>query len=106
MLLVGKYAQTAVDSLFEGLRRGSRPGEAAELQRIPNGSAGRGYTHYVDFHTTKSICPADKCHLNAMVADTEKWEQSAGFVLDTHPSVERWVKNEHLGLRIPVAGLT
>jgi type III restriction enzyme len=41
-----------------------------------------------------------------MVADTEKWEQSAGFVLDTHPSVERWVKNEHLGLRIPVAGLT
>ena len=57
MLLVGKYAQTAVDSLFEGLRRGSRPGEAAELPRIPNGSAGRGYTHYVDFHTTKSIRP-------------------------------------------------
>jgi type III restriction enzyme len=36
-----------------------------------------------------------------MVADTEKWEQSAGFVLDTHPAVIRWVKNEHLGLRIP-----
>lgn len=60
----------------------------------------------MDFHTTKPICPTDKCHLNAMVADTEKWEQSTGFVLDTHPSVERWVKNEHLGLRIPVAGLT
>ncbi len=101
VLLVGKYAQTAVDSLFEALRRGSRPSEAAELPRIPNGSAGRGSTHYVDFHTTKPIYPADKCHLNAMVADTDKWEQSAGFVLDTHPSVERWVKNEHLGLRIP-----
>ena len=36
-----------------------------------------------------------------MVADTEKWEQSAGFVLDTHAAVTRWVKNEHLGLRIP-----
>jgi len=55
----------------------------------------------VDFHTIKPICPGDRCHLNAMAADTEKWEQSAGFVLDTHPAVERWVKNEHLGLRVP-----
>jgi type III restriction enzyme len=36
-----------------------------------------------------------------MVADTGQWEQSAGFALDTHPRVLRWVKNEHLGLRIP-----
>lgn len=100
LLLVNKYAQTAVDHLFEALRQGTRT-EQAELPRIPVGAAGRGSTRYVDFHTTKPICPADKCHLNAMVADTEKWEQSAGFVLDTHPAVTRWVKNEHLGLRIP-----
>ena len=100
LLLVNKYAQTAVDHLFEALRQGTRT-EQAEMPRIPVGAAGRGSTRYVDFHTTKPICPADKCHLNAMVADTEKWEQSAGFALDTHPAVTRWVKNEHLGLRIP-----
>jgi type III restriction enzyme len=100
VLLVNKYAQTAVDHLFEALRRGTRT-ESPELPRIPNGSAGRGSTRYVDFHTTKPIWPADKCHLNAMVADTKTWEQSAAFVLDSHPAVVRWVKNEHLGLRIP-----
>jgi type III restriction enzyme len=38
-LLVAWYAQSAVDSLFEALRRGSRPGTAVELPRIPNGAA-------------------------------------------------------------------
>ncbi len=100
VLLVNKYAQTAVDHLFTALRQGTRTAQA-ELPRIPMGAAGRGSTGHVDFHTTKPICAANKCHLNAMVADTERWEQSAGFVLDTHPAVTRWVKNEHLGLRIP-----
>lgn len=37
-----------------------------------------------------------------MVADTRKWEQSAGFALDSHPGVQRWVKNDpHLGFAIP-----
>ena len=100
VLLVNKYAQAAVDHLFEALRQGTRTAQA-ELPRIPIGAAGRGSTGCVDFHTTKNLCAANKCHLNAMVADTDKWEQSAGFVLDTHAAVTRWVKNEHLGLRIP-----
>ena len=65
------------------------------------GCAGRGSTRFVDFHTTKPIYSADKCHLNAMAADTKQWEQSAAFALDTHSNVVRWVKNEHLGLRVP-----
>lgn len=101
VLLVNKYAQAAVDHLFEALRQGTRTAQA-ELPRIPIGAAGRGSTGCrVYFHTTKNLCAANKCHLNAMVADTDKWEQSAGFVLDTHAAVTRWVKNEHLGLRIP-----
>ncbi len=36
-----------------------------------------------------------------MVVDTKKWEQSAGYALDTHPGVVRWVKNEHLGYFMP-----
>jgi type III restriction enzyme len=36
-----------------------------------------------------------------MVADTQKWEQSAAFLLDSHPGVMRWVKNDRLGFFIP-----
>jgi hypothetical protein len=61
----------------------------------------RGATAIVDFHSTKPTYPVSKCHLNAMVADTKQWEQSAGFALDLHPAVLRWVKNDHLGFLIP-----
>ena len=61
--------------------------------------------HHVGFlgvhHTTKPIYPVTRCHLNAMVADTQKWEQSAAFLLDSHPGVSRWVKNDRLGFFIP-----
>jgi type III restriction enzyme len=53
----------------------------------------------VDFHTTKPIYPVTNCHLNAMVADTQKWEQSAAFLLDCHHGVR--VKNDRLGFFIP-----
>ena len=36
-----------------------------------------------------------------MVADTEKWQQSAGFLPNSHPGVVKWVKNDRLGLSIP-----
>ena len=49
----------------------------------------------------KPIYPVTKCHLNAMVADTQKWEQSAAFLLDSHPGVTKWVKNDRLGFFIP-----
>jgi len=101
VLLVGKYQQQAVDVLFESIRRGGGLAQSPELPRIPKGSAGRGSTRFVDYHTRKDTYHVNRCHLNAMVADTKKWEQSAGFALDTHPGVVKWVKNEHLGFVIP-----
>lgn len=35
--------------------------------------------------------------IGEMVADTAKWEQSTGFMLDAHPGVIRWVKNDYSG---------
>ena len=95
LLLVGEYMQAAIGALLEAIKKGSATG-ASEVAVIPQGAAGRGSTLYVDFHTTKPIYPAERCHLNAMVADTKKWEQSAAFLLDTHPGVTKWVKNERL----------
>lgn len=99
VLLVGQYMQAAIGSLLEAIKKGSSS-ESAEVAVIPQGAAGRGSTLFVDFHTTKPIYPANKCHLNAMVADTKKWEQSAAFLLDSHPGVKKWAKNERLGFFI------
>lgn len=100
VLLVGEYMQAAIGSLLEAIKKGSSS-DSAEVAVIPQGAAGRGSTLFVDFHTTKPIYPVTRCHLNAMVADTKKWEQSAVFLLDSHPGVKKWVKNERLGFFIP-----
>lgn len=100
VLAVGHYMQAAVSALFGALRSGSGE-EARELPVIPQGANGRGSSLYVDFYSTKPVYPVEKCHLNAMVADTGKWEQSAAFALDSHPGVLRWAKNDHLGFFIP-----
>jgi len=100
VLLVGEYMKAATGSLIEAIKKGAATG-TGEVAVIPQGAAGRGSTLYVDFHTTKPIYPVTRCHLNAMVADTKKWEQSAAFLLDSHPGVMRWVKNDRLGFTIP-----
>lgn len=100
VLLVGEYMKAATGSLIEAIKKGAATG-TGEVAVIPQGAAGRGSTLYVDFHTTKPIYPVTRCHLNAMVADTKKWEQSAAFLLDSHPGVVRWVKNDRLGFTIP-----
>jgi type III restriction enzyme len=100
VLLVGQYMQAAIGSLLEAIKKGA-VSDSGEVAVIPQGAAGRGSTVFVDFHTTKPISSTTKCHLNAMVADTKKWEQSAAFLLDSHPGVTKWVKNERMGFFIP-----
>lgn len=99
ILLLGSYTQAALKSLFEALETGTSTSEE-EVAVVPQGLAGRGTTLSVDFYTTKPIYPATKCHLNAMVADTKVWEQSAAFALDNHAAVRSWVKNDRLGFFI------
>jgi type III restriction enzyme len=42
-----------------------------------------------------------KSHVNYVVADTAKWEQQAAYIIDTHPSVDAFVKNAGMGFAIP-----
>ena len=95
------YFQTSVGALLDALVAVDRQEGKTELPRIPTGRAGVRSTAQVDFHTGKDIRAATKCHLNAVVSDTAKWEQSAAYGLDTHGAVAAWVKNDHLGLQIP-----
>jgi type III restriction enzyme len=62
---------------------------------------GPGSTAEVDFWTTRNVYEVVKSHVNYVVADTARWEQSAAHQLDRHPRVEAFVKNAGLGFAIP-----
>jgi type III restriction enzyme len=42
-----------------------------------------------------------KSHVNLIVADTGKWEQSAAYLIDSHKATRALVKNAGLGFAIP-----
>lgn len=52
------------------------------------------------WHTRRPCHPTKKAHTLFCPYDST-WEASVGFILDEHPAVEAWIKNEHLGFEIP-----
>jgi type III restriction enzyme len=95
------YFQQAVGMLFDSLVPVDESGQSQERPIIAPGPAGERSTRHVEFYTGRQPWPVQKCHLNAIVADTKTWEQSAATALDAHPAVTRWVKNDHLGFTVP-----
>ena len=55
----------------------------------------------MDFWTSRDVRAVIKSHLNYVVADTAKWEQTAAYYLDHHPQVDAFAKNAGLGFAIP-----
>jgi type III restriction enzyme len=95
------YFQKAVGLLLDAVQAVDESGKARERPVVAPGSAGERSTRYVEFYTGRQPWPAQKCHLNAIVADTKTWEQAAATALDAHIRVKRWVKNDHLGFVVP-----
>jgi type III restriction enzyme len=94
------YFGYVIERLVEAIHPDTSEGEAPEVP-IYESSRGPGSTTDVDFWTRKDIYEVTKSHLNAVVADTKKWEQSAAYFLDKHEKVRAFVKNERLGFAIP-----
>lgn len=55
----------------------------------------------MDFWTTRDVREVSRSHVNYVVADTKKWEQTAAYYIDTHKAVRAFVKNAGLGFAIP-----
>lgn len=62
---------------------------------------GPGTTAEVDFWTTRDVREVVHSHVNFVVADTQRWEQSAAFFIDTSPYIHAFVKNSGLGFAVP-----
>jgi type III restriction enzyme len=60
-----------------------------------------GSTVYVTGNTSKEVYYTTKSHVNAVVADTESWEQIAAKALEELEEVQAYVKNAFLGFGIP-----
>ena len=99
-LFLSPYYGWLVEILREYLKGDTTAGEAPELPLLEQ-SRGHGSTSDVDFWTGRDVREVMKSHLNYVVADTKQWEQSAAFLIDTHPRVEAFVKNAGLGFGIP-----
>jgi type III restriction enzyme len=94
------YYGWVVEALVGAIRPDTAEGEAPELPRYES-RRGPGTTGDVDFWTSRDVREVVHSHVNYVVADTARWEQSAAYVLDGHESVEAFAKNAGLGFAIP-----
>ena len=99
-VFLSPYYGWVIERLVAAIHPDASQGEAPEIPRYET-SRGPGSTAEVEFWTRRDVREVLHSHVNYVVADTLRWEQSAAYALDTHSLVDAFVKNAGLGFAIP-----
>lgn len=95
-----KYVSRMVGYLCDAIVPDASEGEPPLLP-VLNRYKPIGTSTDVDFITTRPCRGTQKSNVNQVVLDTQAWESSVAFRLEASNIVERYVRNDHLGLLIP-----
>lgn len=99
-VFLAPYYTWVVERLVDAIGPDVAQGESPEMPRY-EAHRGAGSTAEVDFWTSREPREVVRSHVNYMVPDTKTWEQSAAYLIDTHPATGAFVKNAGLGFAIP-----
>lgn len=95
-----KYIERIVERLSDGIVPDDREGEPPLLP-VLNRYKSIGTTAEVDFKTARACRGTQKSHIDQVVLDTQTWEATAEFRLESSRAVEYYARNDHLGFVIP-----
>lgn len=72
------------------------------IKAIPDAYNPSGSTRHVNFSTSKNTyrTAPDKCHINYVVLDSD-WEAEMARVLESHPAVIAYAKNQGMQFEVP-----
>lgn len=95
-----KYVRRIVERLRDAIVPDQSEGEPPLLP-ILNRYKPIGTTADVDFKTTRPCHATFKSHVDQVVLDTQTWEATAAFQLESSPHVAFFARNDHLDLAVP-----
>lgn len=101
MLIYPDIADKASELIYLACQRGQ--GREPRIKAILDAYNPRGSTNHVSFNTTKDTLwktTADKSHINYVVCDSD-WEAELARVVESHPRVIAYVKNQGLQFEVP-----
>lgn len=100
-LLLQPVAERACDRIAKSIRFATLEQPRA-LTALLDPFNKEGSTRHVSFFTTKKLRwqTKDKCHINWCVLDSD-WEAELCRVVEKHPRVLRYAKNQGLGFEVP-----
>jgi type III restriction enzyme len=99
-LLYREIVEMAAELIYTACQR--RQGGIQQIKAILDAYNPEGSSTHVNFTTSKDLYKTafNKCHINYVVCDSD-WEAELARVLESHPKVISYVKNQGLQFEIP-----